>query len=109
MSARVKRNLALLKHLIKTPPRQRKAILCAASDDLVAAISEIALNTLKGNIPLSPQQVRVLRKKRGLIKKLSNKKIPLRRKKHLVKQSGGFLGPLLSFAVPLLTGLLTRQ
>ena len=109
MSARVKRNLAVLKHLIKAPPRQRKAILCTASDDLIAAISEIALNTLKGNIPLSPQQVRVLRKKQDLIKRLSNKKVSLRRKKHLVKQSGGFLGPLLSFAIPLITGLFTRQ
>lgn len=109
MSSRVKRNLALLKLLITVPPRQRKAILCSASDDLVAAISEIALNTLKGNIPLSPQQVRVLRKRRTLIKTLGNSKLSLRKKKYLVKQSGGFLGPLLSFAVPLITGLLTKQ
>lgn len=109
MSGRVKRNLALLKLLVKMTPPQRKAFLCTASNDLVAAISEIALNALKGNIPLSPHQVRVLRKRRHLIKTLGNKRVSLRRKKVLVKQSGGFLGPLLSFAVPLITSLLIKQ
>ena len=109
MSECIRRNLPLLKLLIKAPLRQRKAILCAASDDLVTAISEIALNTLKGKIALTPHQVRVLKKKRTLIKTLSNKRVPLRRKKYLVKQSGGFLGPLLGFAVPLITSLLTNK
>ena len=109
MSERIRRNLPLLKLLIKTPICQRKAILCAASDDLITALSEIALNTLKVNIALTPQQVRVLKKKHRLIKSLSNKRVPLRRKKHLVKQSGGFLGPLLGFAVPLITSLLTNK
>lgn len=107
MSICVKRNLLLLKLLIKAPLQQKKAILCAAPEDLVAAISEIALNTLKGNISLSGRQVSVLRKKRLLIQKLSNKKISFLKKKLLVKQSGGFLAPLLSFAIPLITGLLT--
>lgn len=81
--------MALLKILVTASPPQRKAILCAASDDLVGAISEIALNTLKGNIPISASQHRVLKKKRQLIKKLSNKRASLTSKKKLVKQSGG--------------------
>ncbi|DAC80299.1 TPA_asm: gasderminX [Terrapene box turtle adintovirus] len=109
MSSCVKRNLGLLKLLSKSSPQQRRAILCSASDDLVAAISEIALNTLKGNVPLTQNQVRVLKKKRTLIKTLCNKRVSLKRKKHLVKQSGGFIGPLLSFAIPLITGLLTNR
>lgn len=109
MSNRVKRNLALLKLLLQSSPQQRKAILCSASDDLIAAISEIALNTLKGNIPLTPYQIRVLKKRRGIIKNLSNKRLPLKKKKQLVKQSGGFIGPLLSFALPLITGLLASR
>lgn len=109
MSVRLQRNLALLRTLVVSSPQQRKALLCAASDDLVSAISEIALNTLKGNVPLSTHQMRVLKKKRGIIKKLSNKKLSIKAKKSLVKQSGGFIGSLLSFAVPLLTGLLSNR
>lgn len=105
----MKRNLPLLQLLIKTPPRQRKAILCAATADLVAAISEIALNALKGNIPLSPRQVSMLRKKKLLIRKLSSKQVSLKKKKELVKQSGGFLAPLLSIAIPLITELIRKR
>nr|XP_033799947.1 olfactory receptor 1009-like [Geotrypetes seraphini] len=47
MSSRVKRNQPLLKLLVQASPQHRKAILYTASDDLVAAIAEIALNTLK--------------------------------------------------------------
>lgn len=101
--------MALLQLLARSPPRQRKAILCSASNDLILAITEIALNTLKGSIPLTPRQVSVLRKRRNFIKKLSSTRISLRRKKHFLKQSGGFLGPLLSIALPLITGLLTRS
>ena len=107
MSARLRRNLALLKMLATASPQQRKAILCSASDDLVAAISEIALNTLKGNVPISERQFRLLKKKRQLIKRLSNKRASIVSKKKLVKQSGGFIGSLLGIAIPLITSLLT--
>ena len=109
MSARLRRNLALLKMLVTASPQQRKAILCAASDDLVAAISEIALNTLKGNVPISESQFRVLKKKQQLIKKLSSKRGSIYSKKKLVKQSGGFIGALLGIAIPLITSLLSGK
>lgn len=109
MSDRLRRNLTLLKMLVTASPQHRKAILCTASDDLVAAISEIALNTLKGNVPISERQFQVLKKKRHIIKKLSNKRTSLVSKKRLVKQSGGFIGALLGIAIPLITSLLSRQ
>lgn len=108
MSRRVKRNLPLLKLLVQASPQHRRAILNTASNDLVAAIVEIALNTLKGNIPLSQQQIKVLKGKRHAIKSLCDKRLPIKKKKQLVRQSGGFIGPLLSFALPLITGLLTN-
>lgn len=108
MSANIKRNMALLKILIKAGPEQRRAILCGASDSLIAAIAEIALNTLRGNVPLKPEQFKALKKKKTFIRQLSNKKLSLKKKKRLIEQSGGFIGPLLGFAIPLLTSLLTK-
>lgn len=106
MSERVRRNWGLLKILVKAGPRQRKAILCNANNDLVGAIAEIALNTLKGNLPLKPSQYRSLKRKKGVIKKLSDRKVSLKKKKQIILQSGGFIGPLLGTAIPLLTSLL---
>lgn len=106
MSERVLRNLAVLKILVRAGPKQRKAILCKANNDLVGAIAEIALNTLKGNLPLKPSQYRTLKRKKGVIKKLSDRKVSLKKKKQVIRQSGGFVGSLLGAAIPLLANLI---
>lgn len=108
MSERVRRNWGVLKILVKAGPKQRKAILCNANNDLVGAIAEIALNTLKGNLPLKPSQYQNLKRKKDCIKKLSDRKLSLKKKKQVILQSGGFIGPLLGAAIPLLTNLLVR-
>ena len=107
MSVCLKRNGPLLKLLSNSPPCLRRAILDAAPNDLIKGISEISLNILKGVIPLAARQKAVMRKKRSLLKSLSRSKTPLTKKKRLVKQSGGFIGSLLGFAVPLVASLLT--
>lgn len=107
MSACLKRNGALLKLVSRSPPRLRKAILGAAPIDLIKAIGEIALNALKGVIPLSPRQKTVLRRKRSVVKSLSSSKTSLTKKKKLVRQQGGFIGSLLGIALPLITSFLT--
>ena len=56
MSAVVRRALLLLKTLAGANPKLKKAIIKYSSPDLVMAISEIALNMLKGIIKLTPQQ-----------------------------------------------------
>lgn len=109
MSDRLRRHWALLKALVKAKPAIRQSILRTANNDLIAAIAEIALNILKGKIPLKERQKNILKKWRTCIKKLSDKKYPISRKRRLVSQSGGFIGPLLSFAIPLIAGLITRS
>ena len=109
MSHCLKSNLSLLEVLIQSSPRKKKAILCSASDDLIKVISEIVLNTLKGNIPLTPHQICVLKKGHKFIKSLSSKSVSFKRKKLLLKEAGGFISPLLSFALLLITGLLVKQ
>lgn len=64
MSSCVKRNLSLLKLLMKSSSQQKKAILCSAFDDLLPVISETVPTTLKGNIPLTQNQGQVLKKKK---------------------------------------------
>lgn len=68
-----------LDSFLKARLKQRKAILCCASDDLVGAISAIALSPLKGNIPLKHCEVSV-QKTMVFIKKWSDK-LSLKRQK----------------------------
>ena len=107
MSRRIKRNAVLLKALYHATPQKRKDIIAHCSPDFLQALCEIALNLLKGNIPLAPSQFRNLKRQKKIIRLLADKKIGLKRKHQVLKkQKGGFILPLLSAAVPLIGNLL---
>lgn len=110
MSARVKRNLSLLKQMLDSSPSQRKNIIKDASEDFILTLCEIAINVLKGRMPLNSKQYQKLKKKKAEIRLIANKRICLsKKKKKLLNQSGGFLLPLLSVAVPFITSLIASR
>ncbi len=109
MSDRLCKNLPLLKLLYKASPKQRRVILQTASDQLILSLCEIALNVLRGTIPLNTTQYRRLKKRKDEIKYGASKKITVVRKKRMINQRGGFLVPLLSVAIPFITSLISRQ
>ncbi len=109
MSDRLCKNLPLLKLLYKASPGQRSVILQSASDQLILALCEIALNVLRETIPLNNSQFRRLKKRREEIKYTASKKINVERKKLMINQKGGFLVPLLSVAIPFITSLITSR
>ena len=90
------------KHLpyleILATPGLKKSIRCALlnSRSLIRCISECSLNLLKGNIPLTTKQKKILRKYKTIIINLINKKLSSKQKgKTLRTQKGGTLLPLL--------------
>lgn len=101
--------LAMVAHLeviasIKSS-RIRNKVLQEFADNLKIydALREIALNTIKGRVPLNDNQKKKLRKYKkvflGLAKKTNSKKA----KRQLVVQSGGFM----SLLIPIITGLVS--
>lgn len=107
MSARLKRNAPLLKALYHATPQKRRDILAYCSSDFIQALCEIALNVLKGNVPLSTAQYNKLKRQKKVIRLLADKRAGLKRKHQtLMKQSGGFLLPLLSTVVPIIGDLI---
>lgn len=72
MSKRLKRNLPLLKVLVSSSPRRRKAILEACSQDLVKTVCELAYNLLKSHITLSPDQYNKLKRQRKSLRTLAD-------------------------------------
>ena len=109
MSSRVQRNLPLLEMLYKATPGVRRVIVCGSSTDFIDALCEIALNVLRGNIPLTDKQYAQLKKKKNIIRLIADKKVKHLRKKKTINQSGGFLLPLLGAAIPFITSLITRR
>jgi hypothetical protein len=56
MSRCTERNLNFLKHLAKSKKNDRVKLLRCCTNDNIKAVSEIALNTLKGNLNLKNKE-----------------------------------------------------
>ena len=107
MSARIKKKAHVLTALAKSDPRVRQAILLGFDKELIKCISECALNILKGNVPLKPNEKKALGKYKNKLRQIVDKKTSLK-KKHSIIQKGGFLplllAPLLSSVIAPLAG-----
>ena len=112
MASRVKKHLDSLKILRKAKPKFRKNFLLGADNDLIKCLCECSLNVLNGNIKLSKNQKKSLRKHRKNIRTLAAKKVGLKRKRKILIQKGGFLpallAPVLGIAGSLIGDLLRR-
>ena len=110
MSNRVKKNIHYLKVLHDSKKAARKAILEQANKDLIDTICECLHNILKGNLKVSPEVYRKLKRNQKDFQEIHSKKANLKRKKQLLIQHGGFLpaliAPLLGIAGSLISGLI---
>ena len=95
MSKRLKNNSDFLCVLSKCKPKVRSAILEHADNDLVKTLSECALNTISGKIPISPAHKKKLSRHRNTLRQLSHKRVSLKKKKGILNQRGGNLLRLL--------------
>ena len=87
-------------------PKRRKLLVDWASNKDIDAISEIALNTLNGNIKLTPNIYRKIKKHKKIIRLLASTKPKINQKKKIIKQSGGFLPFLIPAAISAVSNLL---
>ena len=88
----------------------RKRILSEIADDcLYKALHEIAVNTVKRNVPLSRPAKISLRKYKLHIQNLARKTKNKKLRKRLVIQSGGFLPILIPAVASILGALLNKQ
>lgn len=87
-------------------PKILREILRTAPDGVIKAISNIALNALKGEVRLTVAQKRIFRRHKAVILGLCSKKKSLIQKRKLLQQKGGafFLLPLIKGVLSLLGG-----
>ena len=93
---RLKSQLHFLHVLKDAKPQARRALLSSASDELIKAIVECAINTLNGNHKLSKEEKGKLGKFKNRLRTMVNPKISFENKPKLLIQRGGFIVPLLT-------------
>ena len=103
MSKPLKNSEHYIQLLVKSGPKRRKALLNQATHEELKELCEICLN-----IPLSDNNFRKFKRNSNTIKVLGNLKIPLRVKKQVVSQKGGFLVTVSCLAISLLSILLLK-
>ena len=91
--------------LLQRSPKARNALTKQhCSSDFIKCICECVKNVLVGNVKLSTEHKRRLKRHKRSLRKLALKKTTLSEKKKIV-QSGGFLGALLGPIIKVLGGL----
>ena len=109
MSDRIKRNIPILKAILSLGAKERKSFLAHSSEDLILSLCELALNILKGNIPLKKSQYTRLKKHKKWIKLFADKKTSVKKKRRVVQTGGAFILPLIAAALPFITSLITGR
>jgi hypothetical protein len=101
----IKKHGHMMMTLLQAPPKMRRNMTKHAPNELIHCVSECCQNVLKGNVPLSPAQMRKLKPKRQVLRALADKKVPIQKKKKIINQKGGFLPLLALAAAPVVTSL----
>ena len=91
--------LALINILKKSPPKIRCQLMDYLNSQGLQVVSESIFNVLFNQAPLSKSQKRRIIKQcskdKNMLKEISKKRGSLKKKRKLLKQSGGYLGTLL--------------
>lgn len=105
MSSCAEQNLELLKVIGKS--KNPKQIIKKASNRVIKALCECILNVIRGNVPITRTQREKLSSHKSCLRKLSDKKVPLYKKRRILVQKGdGFLSLLLPTAVSVISSLI---
>jgi len=112
MNKRITRNLPTIRKLRRMPEKSRKSFVKNCSPDFINCICECSKNLLKGNVPVTPVQLKKLRRHKKALHTLSTKKASLKTRRQLL-QRGGFLpliiAPILGLVSSLVAGAINRK
>ena len=88
---RMERQRPFLRSLLRQGNKHKREVLIEhANKDQINSVSELVLNVLRKNVPVSPQIVRQLRPYKDVMREISKRKTSLKRRKELLSaQTGG--------------------
>ena len=106
MNIRMKKHVPLLEYLSKLTSKQQISLIKGAPVELIYVLSEICLNLLKQNLPLSPHLINKLRPYEKSIVRLSQKSYSVKKRKQILTQKGGMLATLLSIVPAIISSII---
>lgn len=89
---------------------RRNKLIDIANNGEIQAVSECIMNIIDGNVPVNKKELQQLTQHKQILRSLANKCFPIKKKKTILKQKGGFLNllvPLAMRAIPLIMSALS--
>ena len=108
MSKELKEVEKLLIKYLESSNKNKQNIARSATLRQIKGLCEICKNILLGNLPLDNIQKESLNRHKRKIRKFADTAIPLKVKKRVVGQRGGWLGPVAAVALPFIASLLRK-
>ena len=109
MENRVLRNKTFLKSILKAKTKsQRRKLVKKATNDEINSICELCFNLQRLNSKTYPKVSESLKKYRPSLKTLLKKRVPIKIKRQLIVQKGGFLPFLAPIAGTLISSLVSK-
>ena len=100
---------SLLEKILSAGRRSRKFIIKHLSNKEVKLICEVCLNLIRGNLRVTdPIAYSQLKRGRKALTDLADKRKPLKHKRKILNQKGGFIGAVAAAALPLVIGEVAR-
>ena len=108
MSAAVKHK-DFLTLLSKSKQKKRRDLLIElASSQELNAIIECIINILRGNVSLNERRKKKLSRFKNVMREVALKSNPIKKKKRILQQKGGFLGALIPIALSAIGSLFPK-
>ena len=85
--------------------RRRNMLISLANNGELKAIIECIINVLYGNVPLKKEDHSKLKRFKKSMRQVVRKAEPMKYKREILQQKGGFLGSLIPIALTALTSL----
>ena len=109
MASNVEHVKQLLKKIKFSSKIERKALLKALSNKEIKLLCEVCLNLVHGHLKVkNPTTFNKLKKHRKLLSDLADKRKPIKRKRQLINQKGGFIGALAAATLPIIVDQVYR-
>ena len=104
----LKTQLPVLKQLCKCNKREQRKLLRQGGKPLQLCLRECALNIVKGNVPLSKNQFKKLKRYKNSLREISKKRTSVKQRLK-IEQRGGFLASLLIPIIGSIAGGLIKK
>lgn len=109
MSHLIQRNIEFLEKLNKAEPDEAKLILEQSSDENILALTELALNILKGRLDISVDTYLQLKTHADLLRKLAKRSVSTNNKRKWLVRSLEIIPCLISPLITCLGSCLVRR